>query len=124
MVDCFPFKEPGQDPSVHCDAAVTGARLVSIKTGVNEIGGHPRVAMTAAGARWYGVACRDTLAGDEVMVFKQGIVPIQAVGAIAHGQDVEAGANGCVRVLAAGVRVGTCLADAADGALAKIDLDR
>lgn len=123
MADCSPFFLPGQDHTCHADAAVIGCRLVSIKPAVNEVDSMPRIQHTGAAARAYGVAARDKAVGEKVMVFRSGVVPIETAGVIAHGAGVEAAADGKIVTLAAGVRVGTCLADAANGAQAKIALE-
>lgn len=123
MPDCVPFSQPGQDPTCVANGAVTGCRFVSVKTGVNEVNGLAQVATTGAAARAFGVAARDRLDGQAVMVYRHGEVPVLCAGALAHGQGVESDAQGRAVVLAAGVRLGTVMADAADATLAHIALE-
>lgn len=124
MPDCVPFFEPGQDPTCVAAGAITGCRLVRIKTGVNALNDLAQVETVAgmAAGKCYGVAARDKLDGETVMVYRRGVVPILCSGAIAHGVHVEVDAQGRVVPLAAGVDVGTCMQDAADATFAKIAL--
>lgn len=123
MPDCLPFSQPGQDPTCVAQAAITGCRFVSVKTGVNELNGLAQVAQTAAAGKAFGVAARDAGVGDTLMVYRHGEVPILCSGALSHGQRVEAGANGVAVVLASGIALGTVMADAADGTFAHIALE-
>ena len=123
MPDCAPFMEPGQNPTCHVNAAVTGCRFVQIKTGVNAVDGNAQVEPCGAGLKAFGVAARDKLAGEKVMVFRWGVVPVIAGATLAHGVPVEADAQGRAIPLAAGERLGICMLDAASGAQAKIALE-
>lgn len=123
MPDCIPFSQPGQDPTCYAQAAVTGCRFVSVKTGVNEVNGLPGVAHTGAGLKAFGVAAQDTAVNAALMVYRHGEVPILAGAALSHGQRVESDANGKAIPLASGIALGTVMADAADATLAHIALE-
>lgn len=132
-MDVVPFKEPGQNPTCHARLAVTGGRCVNLSTGVNAIDagvngqpGIPQVEPSPAAAEVYGVAARDRLGGEKVMVFKRGILPIE-VGAVAvaHGTWVET--DGLGRIVPLGTtagnkaRVGRVLADGGPGTFPPVD---
>lgn len=123
MVDCVPFFEPGQDPTLHASAAVEGCRFVSIITGVNAVDDNAQCAHTGAGLKAFGVAARTKAIGEKVMAYRHGVVPVLAGAALAHGQGVESDAQGRAIPLAAGVRCGTVMADAANATMAKIALE-
>jgi predicted RecA/RadA family phage recombinase len=120
--DCSPFFEPGQDPTCVANGPVTGCRFVRIKPGVNAVNDLAQVETCPAAAKAFGVAARDKLDGQAVMVFRHGVVPVLCAGAIAHGVRVESDAQGRAVPLAAGVELGVCMADAADATFAKIAL--
>lgn len=85
-----------QGSTMTTSAAVTEGRVV-------EYTGDKRVAHAAAGSlKPAGVAAQTASAAeDKVTVFHEGIFDLEATGAIAAGDLVEAAANGTVRVLAA-----------------------
>lgn len=123
MGTCNPKFLPGDDHTAVCNADVVGARFVSIHPGVNAVDGLAQIRNTAAAARAYGVAAQDQVAGQTVGLFRAGVLEVEAGAALAHGQGVEAGAGGTAVVLAAGVRLGTVVADAANGTKALIALE-
>lgn len=123
MTDCVPLYEPGQNPTCHTQAAVEGCRFVKVATGVNAVDGNTQVNHATGGVKPFGVAARTKAVSQKVMVYRQGVVPVLAGEALAHGQKVEAGAAGVAMVLAAGTAAGTVMADAANGALAFIALE-
>lgn len=122
MPDCIPFFEPGQDPTCKVNGGVTGCRFVQVKTGVNAVDDLTQVETCAVGALPFGVAARDKLDGETVMVYRDAIVPVLAGAALSHGQRVQSDAQGRAIPLAGGVMAGWVLADAADATLAKIAL--
>lgn len=121
MPDCIPFLEPGQNPTCRANGAITGCRFVQIKTGVNAVDGLPQVETCGAGLEAFGVAARDKLTTEAVMVYKWGHLPVLAGAALSHGQKVQSDAQGRAIPLAGGVELGTVMADAADATLAEID---
>lgn len=123
MPDITPFEYDHETFTAYCGAAVTGGRFVSIsgpRTGeLYTVGPAP------AGDPILGVAARDKAMGQNVMVFRRGgghTLPVTADGAINAGDQVEVGANGKAKALAAGQAVGYALDDAADGTDARIFL--
>lgn len=122
-MDCVPNFEPGQDPTCLANAAVTGCRFVRITPGVNAVDGLAQVDPCPAAAHAFGVAARDKLAGAAVMVYRHGVVPVEAGAALAHGQRVESDATGRAIPLAAGIALGTVMADGALGAFPPIALE-
>ena len=56
-------------------------------------------------------------AANEVLEIADGIVMVEAGGAIVAGTEVQCGANGTVITLAAGAKVGTALSGGAAGVL-------
>lgn len=94
MVDCLPFSQPGSNPTCLTSADVVGCRFAKVSTGVNEVGGLAQVAHCGAGLRPYGVTARDKLAGEAVMLYREGEVPVTAGAALSHGQAVMSDANG------------------------------
>lgn len=120
MPDCIPFLEPGQNPTCRANGAITGCRFVQIKTGVNAVDGLPQVETCGAGLEAFGVAARDKLTTEAVMVYKWGHLPVLAGAALSHGQKVQSDAQGRAIPLAGGVELGTVMADAADATFAEI----
>lgn len=128
MPDCYPFREPGQNPTLYAQAAITGCRFVAIKTGVNADGdGHAQAFPCPLNGKAYGVASRDTAVGGLFMVYRWGDVPILCSGALSHGQRVASDATGraipWVDFATNGAPLGTVLADAPDATFAKISLE-
>lgn len=120
MPDCTPFFEPGKDPTCVAAGAVTGCRFVQVKTGVNALNDLTQVETCGAGGEPFGVAARDKLDGQAVMVYRDAIVPVLAGAALSHGQRVQSDAQGRAIPLAGGAQAGICLKDAADATFAKI----
>jgi hypothetical protein len=119
--DSFPLFDPGHGITCHVNADVIGGRYVELVPGVNAIDGNPQVRPCAAGGRPFGVAARDKVAGQKVLVHRPPLVSrVEAGAALAHGQDVQVGAGGVAIVLAAGIRTGSVLADTAIGVQAPI----
>lgn len=121
MPDCTPFWDEGDTLTCHAEVAVTGCRFVSISG--PRVDGNPQVSPTAAGAEAFGVASRDKLAGEKVMVHRAAtiVAPIEAGAVLAAGDKVEAGAGGVAIVLAAGKQLGVAMDDCPLGGLALID---
>lgn len=94
MVDCLPFSQPGSNPTVLALTDVVGCRFAKVSTGVNAVGGLAQVGHCPAGQRPYGVTARDKLAGNAVMLYREGEVPVTAGAALSHGQPVMSDANG------------------------------
>lgn len=121
MADCVPFFLPGQAPTCHANAAVVGQRFVAIVGASVE--GNFRVGVPAAGGDTFGVAARDTAAGDKVVVYKAGaIVPVEAAAALAAGNEIQVNALGQAILLAAGKARGKCCDDIANGSTGPIEL--
>lgn len=120
-MDCTPFWDVADTITCHAEAAVVGCRLVSISG--PRVDGNPQVSHTAAGEEAFGVASRDKLAGEKVMVHRAPtiVAPIEAGAVLAAGDKVQAGAGGTVIVLAAGKQVGVAMDDCPLGGLAVID---
>lgn len=123
MADCVPFHLPGNEITGHANVAVIGCRFVVVTPAVNEVDGNVQVSPAGAGVKPFAVAGRDKAAGAKVLLYRDGIVPVEAGAALAHGQFIETDAVGRAIPLAAGVRCGTVLADAANGAQAQIALE-
>lgn len=132
--ECIPFYEPGSRITGHCEAAVTGKRFVDISDdrqgpvagaglGTNTDGGNIVVSHATAAGKAIGVASHDAAIGKKVTILSGGfVVPVTADGAINSGDEVEVGANGKAKALAAGRPVGRAFDDAADGADAMIKI--
>lgn len=116
---CQPLFTEGRNITCEATAAVTGKRVVAISANGTEL---PKVAHAAAAGRKFGVAGYSAAAGEPVPVIRKGVVPITTSGVIAAGAEVEVGANGTVVTKAAGIAIGECLFDAANGADAQIAL--
>lgn len=121
MADVTPYHFPGDTVTCHASAPVVGGTFVA-PSGAR-VDGNYRVATCGAGARRLGVAARDKASGTKVMVIKRGIVGVISAGGLTAGQRVQSDASGRAITLAAGAPAGLCLEDAADGAIALIDLD-
>lgn len=121
--DNNPFFLPAHDVTLRASVGVTGCRFVDLDPALNEVEGLAQTRHCPAATKAFGVSARTTPAGGNVMAFRDGVVEVTTTGAVGHGDGVEVGADGTAVVLAAGVRVGTCMADAAGGAKAKIALE-
>lgn len=122
MPDVTPRWMPGDTITAHCEVAVTGRRFVSISGPT--VDGNPQVSPTGAGLAALGVAARDKLTGEKVMVIGAPgtIVPVDAGAAITAGQKVQSDASGRAIPLAAGVDLGLAVDDGANGATALVKL--
>jgi len=127
--ECIPYYEPGSRITAHCEAAVTGKRLVDISDPVQAggagqglstsiAGGNIVVSPATAAGLCIGVASHDAAAGKKVTVILNAgaVVPVTALGAITAGDEVEIGAGGKVATQNAGRAVGRAFSSAADGA--------
>lgn len=129
--DCIPYKLPGEDFTGQVTAAVTGKRFLKISgnrtsgPGLSSTaeGSNYKVATAAAGDHAIGVSKYDqATVGGKVGVIREGIVPVTAGATITAGQAVQSDATGQAIPLAAGVKLGVAMADAASGADAEIAL--
>lgn len=111
---CQPLYTEGRNITGRAKTAVTGKRCLRI-TG-NGAEGVPEVGHATAGQRISAVAGYSAAIGELVPLIRKGVLPIEASGAIAAGAEVEVGANGTVVTKAAGVAIGECLFDVANGA--------
>lgn len=119
MGDYQPKFVPGEKITRALTGTVTGGRLIT-------------VAGATAGAdstTWLGVASRDGVSGDRIMVHTDGVQRLVASGAIALGDRVKCGANGTVTTLTAATdaydrQVGIALEAAADAAELDVKLIR
>lgn len=128
---CIPYHEGSGWISAHASAAVVGKTFVMVSANrdasvlLNNLstGGNIKVATATAAGKIFGVAGHDAAINTKLNVVKAGsgfIVPVTANGAIAAGVEVEVGAAGQVRTLAAGKAVGLCVDAAADQGDAQI----
>lgn len=134
MPECIPYYEPGEQITAHCEAAVTGKRLVGISDprqgpaggalSPTAEGQNIVVSHAAAGGDAIGVAAHDGAVGAKVGVLASPgfVVPITADGAISANGLVEVGTAGKAKAFGTGKVVGIALDDAADGADAMIKL--
>lgn len=123
MASVTPVFSPGTDITGACTAAVTGGRFVNISA-TAAADGKQQVAHAAAAGPAIGVAATDQAIGGDVLVYKAGVVPVEAgAGGLAAGVRVEAGAGGVAVLLAAGVPLGITGAAVAAGALCPIHLN-
>jgi hypothetical protein len=117
-----PLFVPGNDHTVAVTAAVVGGRFLNISATQAADGKQQAAHAPAAGAA-IGVAATDQASGGDVLVYKTGVVPVEAGAAITAGQRVEAGANGTAVPLAAGIPLGVAGATVAGGAFCPIHLN-
>jgi hypothetical protein len=116
-----PFYSEGYIFTCHAAAAVTGKRFVAVTA--NQVDERPAVSPAGAGVAVLGVAAYDAPLGGGVTVYrKPSVMPVTAGAALTAGQQVQSDAAGRAIPLAAGIAVGFALADAANGADAKIAL--
>jgi len=122
---CVPLFRPGQDITVSCDVPLAGKTFVAIKANqaAQAVTGLAEVVQATAAAKPFGVLAHDGAADEVVDCIRSGVVPMIAAGALQSGQGVEVGAAGKPAVLAAGIRVGTVMFNAADGAEVFIALE-
>lgn len=111
MGDYQPSFRPGERITRPITGTVTGGRLVTV-AGIHA---------AADSTTWLGVASRDAVSGDRIVVHTEGVQRLVAAAAIAAGDRVKCAAAGKVTPLAAGSdaydrQVGIALeAAAADG---------
>jgi predicted RecA/RadA family phage recombinase len=128
--ECIPFWDPADHITVVAGAGgVTGKRFVTatgpLAVGLGTAGGVPSAVLPAANAAILGVAAQDAAAGNAVMVYCEGIVPVVAGAALTGGTPVMTDATGAAIPWVAVVgntKAGYCLADTANGADAPIKL--
>lgn len=118
-----PFYSEGKEFTCHAGAAITGKRFVRVSA--NASAERPVVSHAGAGALdVLGVSGFDAAIGEGVTVYrKPNVMPVTAGATITAGQRVESDATGkAIPFATAGAAVGIALADAANGADAKIAL--
>lgn len=121
MADITPYHFPGDTYTGHANVAVTGGRAVAVVGA--RVDGNYRFGLPAAGARIDGVASRDKVAGEKVMVFGPGtIVDGEAGAAITAGQNLEVNAAGNFVPVATGTPVARAMDDIASGARGPVRL--
>jgi hypothetical protein len=132
--ECVPFYEPTAPAgriTVHCTAAVTGKRFLTV-TGKQAgpavsdsvTGGNLTGRISTAGEHASGVAAHDQESGKKVtMIGSPGVVlPVTAGATLAAGDAVQSDGTGRAIPLAAGAKLGTCEVGAATNADAQIKL--
>lgn len=122
MATVVPTFTPAHDVTANVTAAVIGGRVLGV-SGTLAADGKLQCAHAAAAGAAFGVAATDQALGGDVLVYREGIVPVEAGGAITAGQRVEVGAGGTAVVLAAGVPFGVATATGAAGALIPVALN-
>lgn len=128
--ECTPFWSPGDRfTAVVGSGGVTGKKFVkptgALAVGLGGSGGVPSVVLPAAGGMAVGVAAQDAVAGQAVMVFTEGIVPVTAGGTLTGGTYVQTDATGAAVVwdgTLASAKLGKCMADATTATDAMIKL--
>lgn len=121
MPTVVPRFTPATDVTVNATAAVTGGRLAGISA-TAAADRKIQAAHAAAAGPAFGVFATDQAAGGDVLVYRAGVVPVEAGAAITAGQRVEAAAGGTVIPLATGVAVGLATTTVAAGALCDVAL--
>lgn len=126
--ECIPFYGDARGVTVVAGAGgVSGKRFVtttgSLAAGLGTNGGVPTGVLPAAGAAVMGVGFQDAAAGISVGVYTHGIVPVTCSAALTAGTQVATDATGqAVPWTTGDVVAGTCLATAASGSDAQIEL--
>jgi len=122
--ECIPYYEPGARLTGHCEAAVTGKRLVDISDppqsggpggglSTSTSGGNIVVSHAPAGGLAIGVASYDAAIAKKVSIIGPGaVVPVTAGGTITAGQEVEAAAGGKVIAQDTGRAIGRAFSSA------------
>lgn len=113
---CVPFFEPDDRPSFRATALVRGKRFVAISA--SPAGGmlgteNIRGAEAGAGAHAIGVNNYDVQNQEEGGLICDGIVPMVCGAALTAGTAVQSDAQGRAIPLAAGAKLGVCVADQA-----------
>ncbi len=128
--ECVPFYDPADHVTVVAGTGgLSGKRFVAtvgpLAVGLGLTGGIPTGVLPAVGQLPIGVAAQDAAAGNAVMVYHDGMVPVVAGAALTGGTPVMADATGAAvpwdTVLAHRV-AGLCVADTAIGVDAPIML--
>lgn len=124
MATSKPKYLPGQDPTCHAKAAVTGSRFVKLDESVSQhADGHAQVIHAGAGEDAIGVAAFDAAIDTKLLVFCEGVVEVTAGEAIGHGDRIMSGANGVAMIATEGnVVLGRAWADAANAAQCLVKL--
>jgi hypothetical protein len=129
--ECIPYYEEGEAVTGQVTAAVVGKTFVKISAArtsgpglsATAEGSNYRVATAVAGDPAIGVAKFDQpTIGGKVGIIRNGIVPVTAGTALTAGLRIQSDAAGKAIALAAGVCLGVCMNDAANGADAEIAL--
>lgn len=119
MGDYQPSFRPGEKITRLLSATVTGGRLITVAGAT----------AAADSTTWLGVASRDGVSGDRIVVHTEGVQRLVASGSISAGDRVKCGASGTVATLTAGTdaydrQVGIALEAAADAAELDVKLIR
>lgn len=136
MNDCIPFYEPGDDPTVHADVALTGRRFCDISatkqpgsnlspSGTDQTsGGNIRAGKPTAKGPVLGVVSRDVSAGGKVKVWSRRnmVLPVEAAATMAARVECEVDAEGRIVAYTDGVKVGRLVADVTNGAFGALRL--
>lgn len=106
---------PAQNVTVKASGALAGGTFIQIAANVD--GRNPVAKTATAGALAFGVPAHDVDDGGHVMVYRAGhIVDVQASGAIAAGDAVQAAASGkAIKGDGTAPTVGVAVSAAADG---------
>jgi len=120
-VNNLPFNSPAEIPTAIASAAVTACRYVKVAAG--GVGNRAKVILAAAATDTpFGVAMTDAAIGQEVGVWRAGVVPIEAGTALTAGTPVGPDATGKAIAAAANRAWGVVTADTASGANAPVAL--
>lgn len=109
MADYSPIFN-GQPPYTSTASATTTGGNVLEVTASGTVG-----PAAAASVKVVGVAAFDAAANAQVTVFRGGVQELVASGTVTQGEQVEAGAAGTVRTLAAGRAIGVAITTATTG---------
>lgn len=121
MADVAPVLFPGDTFTGHATGAVVGGRFVMVSANA-QASGHYSVAECNAAGSEVGVAARDKAAGEKVMVYTEGVIPVELGAALAAGALVASNATGQAVAVGTGRPVGRVMADGAAGATAPVKL--
>lgn len=112
--DLVPFFLEGGNVTTRVEAAIIGKRVAAISGPLED--DLALISPAGAGDVPFGVAARDGAIGDDLLVVREGVLPITAGGAITAGQAVKPAAGGkVVPVTDAGdIACGFALDDAAN----------
>lgn len=122
MATGVPYYQPGDTPTGHASGAITGKRFVSISGA--RVEEHPRIAQTGAGLAAVGVAATDIASGARGAFYAEGVVPVEAGGAVTAGDPIKSDASGkAVPQGGSGIILGYAWDDAANGADVPVKLN-